>query len=268
MNSRLKKALALSFVWLMLAITYVPILVLFVYSFTGAKVLGVWSGFTLELYAKVFTDSQIMEAVRNSLILAGSAALISTVFGTVSAIGIFYLRTWKRKCLDFLTQITMINAEIVTGIAFLLLFVMLKFIPTGWPTLIIAHVFITVPYVIMSVLPRLGQLNPNLYEAGLDLGAGPLKALVKVLIPQLIPAMISGFALAFTLSLDDFVVTKFINGNVSTISTYLYNKLTKKGVQPVLRALSSLIFFAVLIILIVINVVSARRARNAQKKAN
>ena len=264
MNRKLSRALALSFVWLMLADTYVPNLVLFVYSITGAKVLGVWSGFTLELYAKVFTDSQIMEAVRNSLILAATAAFISTVFGTVSAIGIFYLRTWRRKYLDFLTQVTMINAEIVTGIAFLLLFVMIKFIPAGWPTLIIAHVFITIPYVIMSVLPRLGQLNPNLYEAGLDLGAGPFKTLVTVIVPQLIPAMISGFALAFTLSLDDFVVTKFINGNVTTISTYLYNKLTKKGVQPVLRALSSLIFFVVLMILIVINIVSWRRARGAK----
>lgn len=265
MNAKVKKALALSFVYLMLAVTYVPILVLVVYSFTGAKVMGMWSGFTLELYAKIFTDTEIMEAVRNSLILAVTASLIATFFGTVSAVGIFYMRSWRRKYMDFLTKITMINAEIVTGIAFLLLFVLVRFIPTGWPSLILAHVFITMPYVIMSVLPRLGQLNPNLYEAGLDLGASPIKALWKVLLPQLLPAMVSGFALAFTLSLDDFVVTKFVNGSVPTISTYLYNKLTKKGVQPVLRALSSLIFFAVLVILLVINLLSRKRAKTAAK---
>lgn len=266
MNDKLKKALALSFVWLMLAVTYVPILVLIAYSFTDSKVMGVWSGFTLELYAKVFTDTEIMDAVRNSVILAVTASLISTFFGTVSAVGIFYMRKWRRKYMDFLTKITMINAEIVTGIAFLLLFVMVRFIPTGWPSLILAHVFITMPYVIMSVLPRLSQLNPNLYEAGLDLGASPMKALWRVLLPQLLPAMVSGFALAFTLSLDDFVVTKFVNGNVSTISTYLYNKLTKKGVQPVLRALSALIFFVVLVILLIVNVASRKRAAKTAAK--
>lgn len=263
MNPKLKKAFALAFVYLVLAITYVPILVLVVYSFTDAKVMGMWNGFTLELYAKVFTDTEISEALRNSLILAVVASTIATFFGTVSAIGIFHMRSWRRKYMDFLTKITMINAEIVTGIAFLLLFVLIRFIPMGWPSLILAHVFITMPYVIMSVLPRLGQLNPNLYEAGLDLGAGPIKTLWKVMLPQLLPAMISGFALAFTLSLDDFVVTKFVNGNVPTISTYLYNKLTKKGVQPVLRALSSLIFFVVLAILIVINILSRKRAKAA-----
>lgn len=263
MNSKLKKALARSFVYLMLAVTYIPILVLVVYSFTDAKVLGMWNGFTFDLYAKVFTDTEILEAVRNSLILAVVASTIATFFGTVSAVGIFYMRSWQRKYMDFLTKITMINAEIVTGIAFLLLFVLVRFIPTGWPSLILAHVFITMPYVIMSVLPRLGQLNPNLYEAGLDLGAGPMKTLWKVMLPQLLPAMISGFALAFTLSLDDFVVTKFVNGSVPTISTYLYNKLAKKGVQPVLRALSSLIFFVVLAILVVINILSRRRTKAA-----
>ena len=263
MNSKLKKALARSFVYLMLAVTYVPILVLVVYSFTDAKVMGMWNGFTFDLYAKVFTDTEILEVVRNSLILAVVASTIATFFGTVSAVGIFYMRSWQRKYMDFLTKITMINAEIVTGIAFLLLFVLVRFIPTGWPSLVLAHVFITMPYVIMSVLPRLGQLNPNLYEAGLDLGAGPMKTLWKVMLPQLLPAMISGFALAFTLSLDDFVVTKFVNGSVPTISTYLYNKLTKKGVQPVLRALSSLIFFVVLAILVVINILSRRRAKAA-----
>lgn len=262
--SKLKKALCMSFVYLMLAIVYLPILILIIYSFTESKSIGIWHGFTLSLYAQVFADAEMMGAVGNSLIVAVSASLLATFIGTFTAIGIFYARKkWYKSVLNTMSQITMVNAEIVTGVAFMLLFLAVRFIPKGFPTLIIAHTIITIPYVIMSVLPRLSQLNPNLYEAGLDLGAGPIRTMFTVLLPQLIPSMISGFALAFTLSLDDFVVTKFVNGDVATISTYLYNKIAKKGVMPALRALSSLIFAVILLVLVAVNV-SAHRKRKQQ----
>lgn len=262
--SKVKKALCLSFVYLMLAVMYLPILVLIIYSFTTSKSIGVWNGFTLSLYVQVFNDSEMMGAVGNSLIVALVSSLLATFIGTLTAIGIFYARKkWYKSVLNMMTQITMVNAEIVTGVAFMLLFLAVRFIPKGFATLIIAHTMITVPYVIMSVLPRLSQLNPNLYEAGLDLGAGPIRTMFIVLLPQLIPSMISGFALAFTLSLDDFVVTKFVNGNVTTISTYLYNKIAKKGVMPALRALSSLIFVVILLVLAALNISAHRKRKKA-----
>lgn len=258
--SKTKKALGRAFIYLMLALIYLPILVLIIYSFTATKSIGNWEGFTLSLYGEVFTNSEMMTAVGNSVLVALVSSLLATVIGTLAAVGIYYTRAkWYKAILNLTSQITLVNADIVTGVSFMMLFLALNMIPKGYATLIISHTMITTPYVIMNVLPRLSQLNPNLYEAGLDLGAGPVRTFLTVLLPQLLPAMISGFALAFTLSLDDFVVTKFVNGDVSTISTYLYNKIAKKGVMPELRALSTLIFVAILAVLIAINVFSHRR---------
>lgn len=171
----------------------------------------------------------------------------------------------KRKAVaGFVANITMENAEIVTGVAFMMFFLAVN-IGYGWGALIVAHTMITVPYVILSVTPKLSQLNPNLYEAGLDLGASPIGSMFRVVIPQLIPGMISGFIMAFTLSLDDFIVSKFINGGVETIPIYLYNALAKRGADPTLRALSSVLFIAVLTVLIALNIVSAKR-RKAEVK--
>lgn len=251
----------------MLAVMYLPILVLVIYSFTATKTIGgEWSGFTLSLYAQVFTDSEMMGAVGNSLLVALISSLLATFIGTLAAVGIYYTRNkWYKMLLNVTSQITMVNADIVTGVSFMMLFLALNMIPKGYLTLIISHTMITVPYVIMNVMPRLSQLNPNLYEAGLDLGASPVRTFFTVLLPQLVPSMISGFALAFTLSLDDFVVTKFVNGDVSTISTYLYNKIAKKGVMPELRALSALIFLVILAVLIAINITSYRRRKRSAK---
>ncbi len=258
--SKVKKALCKAFIYLMLALIYLPILVLVVYSFTTSKSIGVWNGFTLSLYADVFTDAEMMGAVGNSLIVALVSSLLATLIGTLAAVGIFYTRSkWYKTLLNLTSQVTMVNADIVTGVSFMMLFLVFGLIPKGYLTLIISHTMITVPYVIMNVMPRLSQLNPNLYEAGLDLGASPVRTFFTVLLPQLVPAMISGFALAFTLSLDDFVITKFVNGDVSTISTYLYNKIAKKGVMPQLRALSALIFIAILAVLVAVNIFSHRK---------
>jgi len=253
-HEKLKKAIALTFAYVMLILMYVPIVILIIYSFTESRTIGNWTGFSFQLYVNMFNDTEIMGALKNSLIIALSSSILATLIGTFSAVGIYHLRKAPKMYMDTVSQITMVNADIVTGIAFMLFFLMIKVIPDGFLTLIIAHTMICIPYVIMSVTPRLTQLNPNLYEAGLDLGSSPMKTMWTVMLPQLIPGMISGFALAFTLSLDDFVITKFINGNVDTISTYLYTKIKIKGVQPELRAMSTVILVAIMLVLVFINV--------------
>ena len=260
MKKQVKTGLIWAFVGVMLAVMYVPIIILIVFSFTDAKALGVWEGFSLELYADLFTNESIGAALGNSLVLATVSALLATLLGTTAAVGVYYMRRWKKPAAEFVSNITRENAEIVTGVAFMMFFLAVR-IPYGWAALIIAHTMITVPYVMLSVTPRLSQLNPNLYEAGLDLGASPIRSMFCVIIPQLIPGMISGFIMAFTLSLDDFIVSKFINGGVETIPVYLYNALAKRGADPTLRALSAVMFIVLLTVLIVLNVVTAAQKR-------
>ncbi len=266
MSKNVKTSLIWIFVGVMLVLMYAPIVVLIVFSFTDAKALGVWGGFTMELYGALFTDSAVLGALGNSLLLAFIAATIATVLGTAAAVGIYYMKGKRKIAAQFVSNITMENAEIVTGVAFMMFFLLTN-IQYGWFALIIAHTMITVPYVILSVMPRLSQINPNLYEAGLDLGASPVGSMLRVVIPQLIPGMISGFIMAFTLSLDDFIVSKFINGGVETIPIYLYNALAKRGPDPTLRALSAMLFIIVLAALISVNAVSAKRKKKAQKRA-
>ena len=210
-----------------------------------------------------------MQATANTLIIGLTSAFLATVLGTVSAIGIHYM-TKMRKTVDTASQITVVNAEIVTAMGFYLLFIFMRDVlkisfnlGLGW--LILAHTVITTPYVILSVSPRLKQLNPNLLEASMDLGASPMRSLITVMLPQLAGAMISGFALAFTLSLDDFVVTSINGGNTYTISTFVYNHIRRSGVLPEVRALSTIIFLVVLIVMIVVNVIKNRKLKSENK---
>lgn len=260
MNKKFQKALALSFVFLVLAIVYVPILILIVYSFTSAKVVGVWNGFTLDPYISLLSDSDIMEALVNTLVIAVVSSFIATIIGTIAAIGIHNLKRRAKNFTNTLSQVTVVNADIVTAVAFMLFFSLVGLRSYGYVTLIIAHSMITIPFVILMVSPRLGQLNANLYDAGLDLGAPPMRTLFTVILPQLIPSMIAGFAMAFTLSLDDFVITQFNNAKmVETLSTYLYNQLAKKGVSAELKSLSSVIFIVSFVILIFVNLYSSKK---------
>ncbi len=266
-HRKLKKALALSFVFLALAVLYIPIVLLIVYSFTQTKSggLGNWGGFTLELYGKMLQDAALMTALGNTLLIAAVSALAATLIGTVSAVGIFYLKRRAKSVANTMNQIIVVNADVVTAVAFMMLFVVISFRDFGYVTLIIAHTMITIPFVIMTISPRMGQLNPNVYDAGLDLGAGPVRTLFTVVIPQLIPSMIASFAMV-----DDFVVTKFNNGGgrIDTLSTFLYNSLTKgaRSVQE-LRALSALIFVAVFVILLAVNISKNRRLRREAKRS-
>ena len=241
---------ALNFVFL-----FAPIAILLVFSFNDAKSLSVFSGFSLKWYYELFRDAETLNALKNTLILAVIASIVSTVMGTAAAVGMNKLRSkYLRAALDTATDIPMMNPDIITGISLFLLFVSLG-ISQGLTTVVLAHITFCTPYVVLSVMPRLKKMNQNVYEAALDLGATPFQALRKVILPEIRPGMISGFILAFTLSIDDFAVTIFTIGNegLETLSTFIYADARKGGLTPELRPLSTIIFVTVLVLLIVIN---------------
>ena len=256
---------AQSYLWLLLIVLYAPILLIIIFSFTKSKVFGNWEGFTLGLYQNLFTgydiaanvqvDPNLYRAIFFTVVIAMIAALISTLLGTLAAIGIYYMHPRGKKTLTFLNSIPMINPDILTGISLFLLFVFLG-ISRGFGTVIAAHVVFCTPYVVLSVLPRLSRMDPNIYEAALDLGATPFQALRKVMMPELWPGMISGFILSLTLSIDDFGVTFFTKGSngLETLSTFIYADARKGGLTPELRPLFSLIFLTILILLIIMNI--------------
>lgn len=253
----IKKVLSNSYLGLLLILLYAPILIIIVFSFTEAKVLGNWSGFSLKLYSSLFQNGMVhslSSALWNTLIIGLSAAFASTILGTMAAIGIFNLQPRSQKVIKLANTIPILNPDIITAISLFLLFVTIG-ISQGYATVILAHITFCTPYVVLSVLPRLYRMNSNLYEAALDLGATPFMALRRILLPELKPGMISGFILAFTLSIDDFVVTLFTIGNegLETLSTYIYADARKGGLTPELRPLSAIIFVTVLVLLLVIN---------------
>ena len=267
----MKKVLAKAYLYLLLAVLYAPLVFIAVFSFTESRVLGNWTGFSTQLYANLFTGgmdggSSLTSAIINTLVIALIAAGFSTVMGTIAAIGIHNLKGRKKQTMQLLNNIPMINPDIITGVSLFLLFVFLG-ISQGYVTVVLAHITFCTPYVVLSVLPRLSQMNPNIYEAALDLGATPSQALRKVLIPELRPGMISGFILAFTMSLDDFAVTFFTRGTIGldTLSTYIYTDARKGGLTPELRPLMTLIFLIVLILLIVINVRQEKAKKSIAK---
>lgn len=209
-----------------------------------------------------------MSALQNTLIIAVVAAALSTLLGTMAAIGMFYLRGGKKKAITFMNNIPIINPDIITGVSLFLLFIFMR-ITQGYTSVILAHITFCTPYVVLSVLPKMSQMNPNIYEAARDLGATQFQALRKVVIPQLIPGMVSGFILAFTMSLDDFAVTFFTRGTIGldTLSTYIYADARKGGLTPELRPLMTIIFLTILVLLIIINIRQQRLAqRNELKK--
>ena len=260
----MKKLFAQAYIWVLLVLLYAPIVFIAIFSFTEARTLGNWTGFSIELYKHIFSGgvnggASLMAAIKNTLVIALVAATFSTLLGTVSAIGIYNLKGRKKKTIQFLNNIPMINPDVITGVSLFLLFVFLHF-SQGYLTVILAHISFCTPYVVLSVMPKLGQMNPNIYEAALDLGATPSQALRKVLIPQLRPGMLSGFILAFTMSLDDFAVTFFTRGTIGleTLSTHIYADARKGGLTPELRPLMTLIFTIILILLVIMNVRQAK----------
>ena len=257
-------------------VLYAPILLIIIFSFTQSKVFGNWTGFTFGLYENLFTgydtvaqvrvDPNLYRAILYTIIIALCSAIISTILGTLAAIGIYHMQPKGRKALTFLNSVPMINPDILTGISLFLLFVFLG-ISRGLGTVVAAHVVFCTPYVVLSVLPRLSKMDPNIYEAALDLGATPFQALRKVMMPELWPGMISGFLLSLTLSIDDFGVTFFTKGSngLETLSTFIYADARKGGLTPELRPLFSLIFLTILILLIIMNI-RTHKQHNKQEK--
>lgn len=254
------------YLWFLLALLYLPIAIIIFFLFTEAKVLGNWTGFSLKLYSSLFTGNvqhSLVGAIGNTFAIALIASAISTLLGSIAAIGIFNLRNKARQTVSFMNSIPMMNSDIITGISLFLLFVSLG-VSQGFTTVVLAHITFCTPYVVLSVLPRLRQMNPNIYEAALDLGATPMQALRKVLFPEIRPGMISGFILSFTLSIDDFAVTIFTIGNqgLETLSTFIYADARKGGLTPELRPLSTIIFVTVLVLLLIINKRSENKFAN------
>jgi spermidine/putrescine transport system permease protein len=265
-----KRIIAKAYLWLVLLVLYAPIAFIVIFSFTEAKSLGNWTGFSTQLYQNLFNGSMqnasgLLSAVKNTLLIALVASTVATLLGTVAAIGIYHLRGRKRGVMTFLNNIPMINPDIITGVSLFLLFVFLG-VSQGYLTVILAHITFCTPYVVLNVMPKLRQMNPNIYEAALDLGATPRQALRKVLVPALRPGMVSGFILAFTMSLDDFAVTFFTRGTIGldTLSTYIYADARKGGLTPELKPLMSIIFLIILVVLLVINI---RQSKQQQTKS-
>ncbi len=256
-----------------LAAIYLPLIMIIVYSFSASRTVGGDFGeFTFVLYENLFKNDALLAATKNSLIIGLVSAFLATILGTTAAVGIHYMRKKTKAAVDAASQITIVNTEIVTAMGFFLLMIFLRDtirIPVNFSLLwlIVTHTVITTPYVILTVSPRLKQLNPNLLEASMDLGAGPMRSLITVMLPQLAGAMVSGFALAFTLSLDDFVVTNInsFGANIDTISTYVYSGIRKR-LSTDIRALSTIIFLLVLIVLIVYNIVKNKKAKKEAQK--
>ena len=274
-----KKILAYSYIYLILLIMYVPILVLIVFSFTNSTYIGEWSGFSFTLYKNLFQDEEILIALGNTLIIAVISSAVSTILGTLGAIGAFYSKKRSRALIENLNQIPVVNAEIVIAFSLTIMFVFLgnflfkENIFSFW-TLLAGHVVISVPFVYLNVKPKLVQMDPSLYEAALDLGCSPRKALRKVLVPQILPGIVSGFLLSFTLSLDDFIVTAFTRGpgllsgeaNIETLSTLVQAKIKKGPIPPNMRPLTTIIFLVVLVAAIIISVLRNKKIKHKVRK--
>lgn len=244
---------------LIMIFLFAPILILLIFSFNEAKSLSVFSGFSFKWYKELFNDSETLDAVKNTLVLAISAAAISTVMGTAAAVGINKLRNrFFRMAMDTVTNIPMINPDIITGISLMLMFVFVGRLfgaatSLNFATMLIAHVTFCLPYVILQVLPKLQQMDKSLPEAAMDLGCTPFRAFVKVEMPEILPGILTGLIMAFTLSLDDFVISYFTSGNgFQTLPIRIYN-MTKKTVTPKMYALATIIFFVILALLLISN---------------
>lgn len=258
----MKKFLKGLYIAVILLFLYLPIGVLMVLSFNESKSMSIWTGFSTRWYEEMFSNEMILDAVWNTFTIAICAAAFSTVIGVLACLGISRMRSRSQKVIMAFNNIPLLNADIVTGISLMMTFLVFG-ISLSWGTVLLSHITFCIPYVILSVMPKIKQLSPNMYEAALDLGATPAYAFRKVILPDLMPGITSGFLLAFTMSVDDFVVTHFTRGaGINTISTLIYSQV-KVGIRPTLFALSTVIFVIVLVVLVISNVVQNRKgARN------
>ena len=256
------KKLGKAYFAFVLLFLYAPIFVLIVFSFNETKSRSVFSGFTFDWYIKLFNNEVIISSLVNTLIIAVLASIISTILGTFAAIGINSMKKIPKTIVMNITNMPVINPEIVTGVSLMLLFVFFAArmnLEFGFVTLLIAHITFDVPYVILNIMPKFRQMDPHLYEAAMDLGCSPFQAFTKVVLPEIMPGIVSGFLMSFTYSLDDFVVSYFTSGSTSQTLPITIYSMTRRRVSPEINALSTIIFVVVVIILVVKNAVENRQ---------
>ena len=248
---------------LVLAFLYVPIVVMIALSFNASVSRAEWTGFTLNWYKKLLQREDIIAALEVTLEVAALATIASTVIGTLGAVGMHAMKKGWASLLTNVSYLPMTTPDIVTGVSLMLMFVFMK-IPLGKGTMLMAHIAFDTPYVLFAVMPRLRQMNPNLYEAALDLGCHPLKALYKVILPEISPAILSAFLICLTYSIDDFMISYFNCGTVETLPIAIYS-MTRKKVSPEIYALSTIMFVVILCIILFSNAMESRNYRRDQK---
>ncbi|HHW46412.1 MAG TPA: ABC transporter permease [Clostridiales bacterium] len=266
------KVLSRIYTTLIFIFLYAPIVILIIFSFNSSKSRSVWGGFTLEWYSRLFQDETILNALKNTLIVSVVAAIFATIIGTLAAIGIDAMNKRLKKIIMTLTNIPMVNPEIVTGVSLLLLYsivfgILSKFgldVSLGLVTLILSHITFNIPYVILSVLPKLRQMNKHIYEAAIDLGCNPFQAFMKVVIPEIRPGIMTGMLMAFTLSIDDFIISYFTSGPTSQTLSVLIYSMTRRQISPKINALSALMFVTVLSLLLIVNIRQIREENKAK----
>lgn len=252
MVNKLEKFIKRFYLFIIFLFLYTPIFTLIVFSFNDSKSMGKWSGFTLKWYGQLFQNDRIMSALYITIILAVISSVIATIIGTFAAIGINKMTGFKKTALLNINYLPILNPDIVTGVALMSLFIFAK-LEFGFMTLLISHITFNIPYVILAVLPKLRQLPENITEAALDLGATPNYALRKIILPQIKPGIFAGMLIAFTMSIDDFVISFFTTGpGVSNLSIEIYS-MARRGIKPEINALSTLMFITVLILLLIVN---------------
>jgi spermidine/putrescine transport system permease protein len=261
-----KKILSHAYLYVILAVLYIPVALIVFFSFFNTSTFSLSGGFSFESYASIFTSSQtpeLLSAIKNTLIIAAISSTAATFLGSVAAVGIFSMKRKPRSAVLAVNQLPMINSEIVMAVSLMIFFVSFGF-PAGYLRLCLAHTAFCTPYVVLAVMPKLEAMDSNTYEAALDLGASPVRAMFLVLLPIMTPGIVSGFMLAFTLSLDDFIITQINKGattGINTLSTYIYSDARLKGLSPFWFAIFSIVFVLVLAILMFLNL------RNAKKEA-
>ena len=249
----MKKLFSKFYLALILIFFYLPILYTIVFSFNDSRSLTVFKGFSLQWYERMFNDRNMMQAIWYTFVIAILATIISTIVGTIASIGLSKSRKALQLAIEQVNNLSVMNPEIVTAIGLLMLFSSFRVIEKGFLTLLLAHIAFCIPYVMLSVSPKLRSLDPNLAEAALDLGATPWQALTKVIVPQILPGIVSGALIAFTMSIDDFVISYFVTGNgVSNISILVYSM--SKRINPSINAVSTLVIVIITVVLILVNI--------------
>ena len=262
------KTISWIYLLIVLIFMYAPILCIILFSFFNTSLFSFQNGFSFDAYVSIFTSDKapdLWRAIGNTALIAVVSAIVSTLFGTFSSIGIFSLSKKPRKLVESINQLPVINSEIVMAVSWMVFFSTFAF-PEGYLQLFIAHIAFCTPYVILNVMPQLTQMDPNVYEAALDLGASPTQAMTKVMLPMLKPGIISGFVLSLTLSMDDFIITqinKGTNTGIETLSTFIYSDARVKGMEPFWYAVFSIIFVIILTALLIINL-----KKSSQKEAH